>query len=111
MRQRLINRIKLNRGLLLTIAVFALVALVAITGISRTGSTVTDEQLKLLRDSLYSAAVNGYAVTGRYPTLSEIQENYGVIIDETLFDVYYYSFASNVIPEITVRIRGEESLM
>lgn len=93
-----------RRGILITLLAFCVLALVMLVVIDLTGSRVTDEQAQLLRDNLYSAAVNGYAVEGRYPTLEEIKTRYGVVVDDERYDVYYSSFGSNIMPAINVRI-------
>ena len=94
--------------MLVTLLVFALIAVIAVAAINSAGGKVTEEQAQLLRDSLYSAAVNGYAVSGRYPGLEELKDVYGIVIDEDRYDVYYSSFASNVIPYIEVNVREEQ---
>ncbi len=101
------RRLKNSRGLLITLLGFALAVLVAVLLINSTGSRVTQEQADQLRSSLYRAAINGYAIEGRYPSLDEIQERYGVVIDREHFSVHYDAFASDVLPDIDVRIIQE----
>ena len=108
MKNKFLKFIRNSRGMLITLLIFALVAVITLTAIGAAGDKVTQEQAQLLRDNLYSAAVSCYAVCGRYPTLEEIQTDYGVVIDETRYDVYYSSFASNIIPTIRVSVRGAE---
>ncbi len=99
------SRVKDNRGWLITVAAFLLVAILAWVGISSAQKRVTDAQADVLRDALYSAAVNGYAIEGRYPTLDEIKRDYLVAVDEEDFIVKYEQFASNIMPYISVEIR------
>ena len=101
------KRLKNSRGLLITLICFVLMAALSIVLLNYTGSRVTQEQADQLRSSLYKAAVNAYAIEGRYPTLDEIQERYGVVIDREHFSVYYDAFASDVLPDIDVRIIQE----
>ena len=101
------KHLKYSRGLLITLLCFAMTAAVAVALISYTGSKVTEEQRAQLEASLRKAAINAYAIDGRYPSLEEIQTRYGVIVDSADFVVYYDAFASDVLPDIDVRIREE----
>ena len=102
-----IKKLKNSKGLLITLACFVVLAIIFVCAVSTAGSKVTEEQAQLLESSLHSAAINAYAVTGRYPTLDEIQTDFGVVVDEEHFNVVYSAFASNIIPEIRVTVREE----
>ena len=77
------KRLKNSRGLLITLICFALMAALSIVLLNYTGSRVTQEQADQLRSSLYKA------------------------IDREHFSVYYDAFASDVLPDIDVRIIQE----
>ncbi|MBE6036617.1 MAG: hypothetical protein E7223_03195 [Clostridiales bacterium] len=56
-----------------------------------------------LETALRRAAVSCYAAEGIYPpSLSYLQEHYGLQIDEDRYLVFYEIQASNLMPEITV---------
>ena len=56
-----------------------------------------------LTDAIRKAAVACYAAEGIYPpTLSYLQEHYGLQIDESRYAVFYEIFAENMMPDITV---------
>ena len=56
-----------------------------------------------LERSLRRAAVSDYAMYGEYPaTLEQLIGRTGIQIDEERYTVFYRTFASNLMPEITV---------
>lgn len=61
------------------------------------------ERLSQLEEAIRRAAVSCYAIEGFYPADTDyLVENYGLIIDESKYTVFYDAFASNILPEITV---------
>lgn len=72
-------------------------------GIRYTHEAGRQEEQVILERALKRAAVQCYAIEGRYPPNSAyIQKHYGVIIDEAYYNVYYDVFADNIMPEIQV---------
>ena len=70
-------------------------------------SMLAQEQAQLL-EQVRSAAIGCYASEGRYPQeLEYLVEHYGLIYDEERYNILYDAFASNVMPDIAVHIRGE----
>lgn len=66
------------------------------------------QELALLGEQVRRAAVSCYASEGRYPQeLDYLIEHYGLVVDETRYNVMYDVFASNIIPDIAVSVRGE----
>lgn len=56
-----------------------------------------------LRQAVVDAAVQCYAVEGKYPeSLDVLEQEYGVQINHARFIVTYDVFASNQLPDITV---------
>ncbi len=67
-----------------------------------------DEQRALLEETITRAMVTCYALEGRYPSsLAYLEENYGVVVDESAYAVFFSSFADNVLPTVRVVARGE----
>ena len=61
------------------------------------------ERLSQLEEAIRRAAVSCYAIEGFYPSDTDyLVENYGLILDESKYTVFYDAFASNILPEITV---------
>lgn len=70
---------------------------------------VSEESRAAIRDAVIRAAVECYAVEGAYPgSLSYLEEHYGLIINHSDFIVVYDVFASNLLPQVQVLVRGEE---
>lgn len=85
--------------LLCCLAVLALIW----AGLGALKEQAAGEQTAMLEESLRRAAVQCYALEGRYPPdLDYIRENYGVDPDPGRYTVVYHCFASNLLPEITV---------
>ena len=79
--------------------------LVAVAGVHTGNSRQGAVQLA---DAVRKAAVACYAAEGIYPpTLSYLQEHYGLQIDESRYAVFYEIFAENMMPEITVLERDQ----
>lgn len=70
---------------------------------------VQEKQLAMIRNQVRSAAAGCYASEGRFPQeLAYLEENYGLVYDRTRYHVHYDAFASNIMPDIDVSVRGEE---
>ena len=84
--------------------IFTFAVIVAIVmGLRETEISSRAEGLRLLKESLVRAAVQCYAVEGRYPdSIKYIEEHYGVHIYRARYVVHYEIFASNILPDITV---------
>ena len=97
-----------NRGLWITGIVFLLLALLFVLSLTSTAQSSAARESEVLDSALRRAIVTCYAVEGRYPpSLDYIAENYGVLVDETRYSVYYDAFAANIMPTLRVtRIGG-----
>ena len=99
------------RGLAATLAVFALLlaaALFLFQGIDRMSG---EEQTALVRDAVRGALVTCYAVEGSYPTeVAYLKEHYGLAYDAERYMVTIDAFASNIMPDVRVTVRGEAGL-
>ena len=91
------------RGLLLSFLL--LLAATAAFGAGSLGflNSTGEKSQETLRKAIARATVQCYAIEGRYPPSVEyLEENYGVQIDHSKYNVFYDGFASNIMPEITV---------
>ena len=98
-RKRLLSWVPTVLGLL----VFAAVAARMVLGV-REASEVSDrEGLRLAEQAVRQAAVSCYALEGTYPaTYEDLKRSSGIAVDEEKYSVFYDSFASNSMPDITV---------
>lgn len=74
-----------------------------------TESKLHEQACAMLYEQVRRAAIGCYASEGRYPkTLDHLMEHYGLIYDEDQYCIMYDAFASNIMPDIAVSIRGED---
>ena len=79
------------------------VMLIFFTGISNLTQGRSEEDKKQLEQVLRRAAVACYAAEGIYPpTLSYMEEHYGIQIDRDRYTVMYDAYGANLLPDITV---------
>ena len=88
--------------LLLTAAIIA----AFVFSLSRLSRGSSEIQRKQLEESIRRACISCYSIEGIYPpTISYLQENYGLQLNDKHYTVFYEAFAENIMPEITVVIR------
>ncbi len=98
----------MKRGWIVGLACTGLAAMVMALIAEQVGNNVSDQELALLVEQVRRAAVACYASEGRYPqSLSYLEEEYGLRYDKERFIVRYDAFASNIMPDIGVHVRGE----
>ncbi|MCR5388400.1 MAG: hypothetical protein K6E56_04050 [Lachnospiraceae bacterium] len=84
------------------VVVFAIVFTINYS-VSGVKETAVNEGQEALKTSIMRAAASCYATEGYYPpTLDYIKDNYGIIIDDSEYAVFYDVFAKNIAPDITV---------
>lgn len=67
-----------------------------------------EESRTAIRDAVLRAAVECYAVEGTYPdSLDYLERNYGLTVNHRDFIIAYEVFASNLLPDVQVLVRGE----
>ncbi len=76
-------------------------------GVQGTAERVEDKGLDTLEQAIRRAVIQCYAIEGRYPKdIEYIKDNYGIRMDTPKYIVHYEIFASNIMPDITVLVRG-----
>ena len=105
MRKRRNPWLGMLRGLLLPAA--AAVALVMFAAALDGLSTGRDaEDLRQLEEALRRGCAACYAAEGVYPpNLENLEDHYGIRVDEERYAVFYSAFADNLMPDITVVVR------
>ena len=99
----------MKKGWLAGIACAAVAALATGAIAGRIGRGVSEEELALLSQQVRRAAVACYASEGRYPqSLDYLEHEYGLRYDSVRYAVRYDAFASNVMPDISVSVRGND---
>ena len=107
--KRLKNSWNVIKGYLVSAVVFGAVIGIFLNGVLSMSDRMDQEGAETLRSAIARASVQCYAIEGRYPpSVQYLEENYGIEIDRSRFDVFYEGFASNIMPDITVNSRLEE---
>ena len=92
----------------LPLILFIIISVLFVNGVSSVSETTLDKQRESLETALHRSISQCYAVEGLYPpSLSYIEENYGLIYDKKLFYVDYQPFSSNIFPDITIIYLGD----
>lgn len=89
-------------SILLPVCLFAAVCGLFFWGLQSVSQSADQEALRTTEEGIRRAAVHCYAVEGAYPSsIDYLKEHYGVQIDDD-YIVHYESFASNLMPDISV---------
>ena len=95
------------QGLAVTLVVFALLFALSLGLLNYIGTASEDAQIETVKNAVRNAVVTCYAIEGVYPSdVDYLVQNYGLAYDESRFLVSYEAFASNIIPEIRVSVKG-----
>ncbi len=90
-------------GIMVAIAVFILF----IYTINHFSDSTILRQKMSLQNALERDIIQCYALEGFYPpSLSYIEENYGLLYDDSLFIVDYRPIGSNIYPDFTIIQKG-----
>lgn len=85
------------------VLLFLLLVGVCVGAYQRAVYQLSSDSEVIIRDAVISSAVQCYAIEGTYPqSIEYLQQNYGLVLDETHFIVTYEAFASNVMPDVVV---------
>ena len=99
------------RGLAATLTVFALLFSGAFALLNYISTASEAAQIETVKNAVRNAVVTCYAVEGIYPqSVDYLVDNYGLAYDESRFVVFYDAFASNVIPQIRVAVKGADGI-
>lgn len=98
-----------NRKTILTAILWiAILVLLLISVLQPADQMVEKENATVLQNAIANAVVSCYAIEGRYPdSLEKIKKDYGVVIDDDKYIVSYDIFADNLMPDVTVDVKGE----
>lgn len=91
------------RFISLPLLAFVLLFVLFIKGVASVSDTTYAKQEESLRTAIERSVVQCYAVEGTYPpSLSYLEEHYGLIYDHDLFFIDYQVYGSNIFPDITI---------
>ena len=90
---------KVRLSFILFIALFFLF----LKGIGSVSNTTKEKQLESLNDAINRSVIHCYCVEGTYPpSLSYLEEHYGLVYDKEAFFIDYVAYGSNIMPDVTI---------
>lgn len=99
---------KLNK-LKLPVIAFLILFVFFLYGIQSISSTTSQKQAESLENAIYRSVVQCYAVEGTYPpSLTYLEEHYGLFYDTNSFFVDYKPIGSNIMPDITIIVKNSK---
>lgn len=97
------NKLYRLRFISLPVLAFLLLFLLFARGISSVSETTLEKQEESLQTAIERSVVQCYAVEGTYPpSLTYLEEHYGLTYDHELFFIDYQVYGSNIFPDITI---------
>ena len=70
---------------------------------------LAQQSTQSVQEAVLRSAVQCYSVEGVYPSnLDYLERYYGLMIDHETYIISYDTFSSNLLPQITVLVRGDE---
>lgn len=80
--------------------------IIFILSLSAVGNSTVSRQKESLETALNRDIIHCYAVEGFYPpSLSYVEEHYGLTYNKDLFFIDYQPIGSNIRPDVTILIR------
>ncbi|NLM77828.1 MAG: hypothetical protein GX173_07045 [Ruminococcaceae bacterium] len=92
-------------GFVVAIAVFLLIIILVWQSLSDLQKTSRDGAREKVSEAINQAVMQCYALEGAYPPgLVYLQENYGLILDDSRFAFYYEVVGDNIYPIVDVQL-------
>lgn len=93
----------LMRKIRISLFAFLILIFLFLHGIGSVSSTTKDKQRESLETAINRNIIHCYAVEGTYPpSLSYMEEHYGLTYDKNLFFVDYQAIGANILPDVTI---------
>ncbi|MGI6153636.1 MAG: hypothetical protein ACOYJB_07390 [Christensenellaceae bacterium] len=81
--------------------------MLAVLGVRSFSASAAEESEEILMNAIERAIVTYYSVEGQYPaSIEQLEDGYGVYIDDEKYVVDYEIFAVNVMPKVTLIKKG-----
>ena len=88
-------------GVMLSAAIFALIVGVFLIYLNSLSEHSGSESKKITEQAIHRALISCYAIEGVYPSSVEyLEENYGVLIDHSRYEINFQTAGANVIPAV-----------
>ena len=91
---------KMHAALSITAVIYVAASVVAINSYNK---ALDNSRADAIKQSIEKAAVQCYALEGHYPpSITYLEENYGISLDRDKYHYDYFAFASNIRPSVVV---------
>ncbi len=99
--------LKRYKSIITTLLISITIVFGLIVGFGNISSSMDEQDLVRLEETIVRAAVSCYSIEGFYPADVEyLEKYYGVIIDDEKYNIFYEVIGSNIIPTINVYRKG-----
>ena len=90
----------------ISVVIFVLIAVLFIQAVEYSGRSSIEKEQESLENAISRDIVQCYALEGMYPpSLSYMEDHYGLTYDKNVFFVDYQPIAANLYPDHTVILR------
>ncbi|MBP3784366.1 MAG: hypothetical protein J6I68_14065 [Butyrivibrio sp.] len=90
----------------ISVVIFVLIAVFFIQAVEYSGRSSIEKEQESLENAISRDIVQCYALEGMYPpSLSYMEDHYGLTYDKNVFFVDYQPIAANLYPDYTVILR------
>jgi len=91
------------RGMVAYLLILAAILVLVIFAVNTFSHSSQEESQRILEQAISNSLVTCYAIEGSYPaSISYLEENYGLSIDHSKYEVDYRMFAANIMPDFTL---------
>ncbi len=96
-------RKRISESMNFSVFFFLIIIIIFLFGISFIANTSSRDQKKVLSDALSKDIIHCYAIEGYYPpSLSYIEDHYGLTYDKSRYLVDYVPVGDNIMPSVTI---------
>ncbi len=96
------------RNTLIGPVIFALAVLAVMLGVKAYERSSIERGRKIVGDSVIRAAMQCYALEGRYPSDVEyLRSHYGLSANGEKYTIHYEYIGDNILPDVTVTVRTQ----
>lgn len=82
---------------------FILLLFLFLQGVESVADTTLEKQAESLQTAIDRSIIQCYAVEGTYPpSLTYLEEHYGLTYDKDLFFIDYQVYGANIFPDVTI---------
>lgn len=98
------------KDLILPVLIFCAMLCMFWFGFSRTASTNSDQNLKVMSSAIQKSITNCYAIEGVYPPdIKYLEDHYGIVINHNKYVINYELAGSNVMPSVEILEKNQNS--